>query len=302
MNTNQPHTVPQSPTVLRSLLHKISIVLEMIKFRHSLFALPFALVAMLVAADGIPETRVVFWIMLACVSARSMAMTYNRFADRHIDARNPRTRNRALPAGLLSPRFAIGFIVLALAVFLLSAAMLNRMCLYLSPIAIGVLLGYSHCKRHTRLTHYVLGLALAIAPLGAWIAVRGTLSDLPLFLAMGVLFWTAGFDIIYASLDIDFDRRDGIYSLPARVGLSRALKLAEIGHSLCVVCFALFLWQYGLGTWAWVALALSTLLLLLEHIIVRPNDLTYVSPAFFTANALISILFLAGCAIEVLGK
>jgi 4-hydroxybenzoate polyprenyltransferase len=284
----------------RGVAGKLGVVLEMIKFRHSVFALPFALSAMLVAANGWPSLWVTFWIVAACVAARSMAMAYNRVVDRAFDARNPRTRDRALPAGLLTVRFAWGFVILTGGAFLFCAAMLNWLCLACAPAVVVILLGYSHCKRFTRATHYVLGLALGLAPLGAWVAVRGTLAGLPVALGLGVLFWTAGFDILYATLDAEVDRREGLFSLPAGLGIGRALWIARGTHALAAACFAGFLWTSGLGVWAWGAGAVCLVLMVWQHFLVRAHDLSRVGPAFFTFNAVISLLFLAGCAVETL--
>lgn len=275
-------------------------VLRMIQFHHSVFALPFALTAMIAAAEGWPAWDTVLWIVVACVAARSMAMAYNRLADRDLDARNPRTAGRALPTGQVSAGFTWGFVGFSAAAFVFSAAMLNGLCLVLSPVAIAILLGYSHTKRFTQGSHYVLGGALGLAPLGAWIAVRGSLEGLPVLLALGVLLWTAGFDMIYACLDVAVDRREGLHSLPARVGVARALRVARVAHVLSVVCFGLFLAETGLGAWAWVGLAASAALLGVEHRQVGPRDLSRVGPAFFTCNALVSVIFFAGCAVEIL--
>ena len=284
----------------QDFLGRLAVVFEMIKFRHSFFALPFALASMLVAADGWPRFRTLFWIIIACVAARSMGMAFNRLVDRGIDARNPRTSDRALPAGLLSLQFTLGFIIASAMVFVFASAMLNLLCLLLSPFAIALLLGYSYCKSFTSSVHLVLGAALGLAPLGAWIAVRGSLEGLPIFLALGVLFWTAGFDIIYSCLDVDVDRRERLHSIPARVGIRRGLLLARGFHLLAAICFTLFTLYMSLGIWTWLALALIFALIALQHRMVNANDLSKVGPAFFTANAAISILFLIGCSLDVL--
>ncbi|MBN1867214.1 UbiA family prenyltransferase [Candidatus Sumerlaeota bacterium] len=281
-------------------LRRLAIVLEMIQFHHSLFALPFALSAMLVAARGWPTLATLFWIVVACVAARSMAMTYNRIADRDIDARNPRTRRRALPAGLVSVRFAWVFTAISAAAFVLAAGMLNTLCLALSPVAVAVLLGYSHWKRIGRGSHVLLGTALAIAPLGAWIAVTGSLRGLPVFLALGVVFWTAGFDIVYACQDTAFDRRHRLHSVPARVGVAGALRRSEWLHAGAALSFAGFAWTSRFGVFGWSGVAIVAAVLVLEHRIVSPDDLSRVGPAFFTFNAVVSVAFLVGCVLDVL--
>jgi len=288
------------PAGPRSLWGKVRVILEMIKFRHSVFALPFALASMVVAAGGWPSLRTISWIIVACVAARSMAMTFNRLADRGYDARNPRTRDRALPAGLVTVSFASAFAVVAAALFVFASAMLNRLCFFLSPLAIVVLLGYSFCKRFTEGVHVALGVALGLAPLGAWIAVRGSLDALPVLLAMGVVFWTAGFDIIYSCLDVECDRRENLHSLAARFGIVRALRAARWFHVFAVVCLVLFVVQMRLGPWSALALAVVSVLLFLEHSLVRAGDLSRVGPAFFTFNAWVSVVFFLGCAMDTM--
>jgi 4-hydroxybenzoate polyprenyltransferase len=277
------------------LFSKIADILEMIKFAHSLFALPFALVAMLVAARGLPSWSVALWVVVACVAARSMAMAHNRLVDRAIDARNLRTRDRALATGAIPVRNVRLFRLGSALVFVFASFMLNPLCFFLSPVAILILLGYSHTKRFTVASHLFLGLALSVAPAGAWIAVRGSFSGLPVFLCGAVLFWTAGFDIIYACLDADFDRREGLRSLPARLGVARALRVSSLLHFLCLIGLAVFLLRHGLDAPAWVGLAVVAVLLALERRMVHPDDLSRVNPAFFTVNATISVVFLIGC-------
>jgi 4-hydroxybenzoate polyprenyltransferase len=291
---------PSSPSsVARNFAEQSSRLGEMIKFPHSVFALPFALSAMLVAAGGLPRLSVLFWIVAACVSARTMAMTYNRLADREIDARNPRTRDRALVTGEVSIRFAWAIAVGSGLAFVFCAAMLNGLCLALSPVAIAVLLGYSHAKRWTEYSHFLLGAALGIAPLGAWIAVRGSLEGLPVFLSLGVILWTAGFDIVYACQDAEVDRHEGLFAIPARLGIKRALRIAAVLHAFSVVCFGLFVLEWRLVPVSPFVLVLIALLLRHEHRLVRPDDLSRVGPAFFNVNAIVSTVFFAGCAIDV---
>ena len=289
-----PSLVPPS-----AFVSKIGIILEMIKFEHSLFALPFALTAMLVAAHGLPGLWTIVWIVAACVAARSMAMAFNRVVDRDYDARNPRTNSRALPTGLITTTFAKGFVLSNAMAFVICAAMLNPLCLYLSPIVIIVLMGYSYCKRFTNTVHFILGLALGLAPLGAWIAVRGSFEGLPIFLSIGVILWTAGFDIIYSCQDVACDRRENLFSIPARIGIPAGLRFATYLHLLTALCFGLFLAENRLGFWSWTAFAIICVLLFIEHQIVHPKDLSRISPAFFTFNAVVSALFLAGCAVDI---
>ncbi|MCL5270402.1 MAG: putative 4-hydroxybenzoate polyprenyltransferase, partial [bacterium] len=219
----------------------------MIKFEHSVFALPFALLAMVMAAGGLPPAPTVGWIVLACVFARSAAMSFNRLHDERFDRLNPRTRGWALPAGLLTRRFVWTFMLLCCAGFIAAAAMLNRLALALSPVALAIVLGYSTAKRWTAGSHFLLGLALGIAPVGAWIGVRGALGLPPVLLAAGVVLWVAGFDIIYSCQDEAFDRRMGLFSLPARLGRRRALALSALCHAVAAVMFLVVAWAGGLG-------------------------------------------------------
>jgi len=265
----------------------------MIKIEHTLFALPFAFLGALLAANGIPSGRQIFWIVIAMVGARSAAMAFNRLADRHIDARNPRTATRALPAGLLSVGFVWAFTLAAAALFLLAAAMLNRLTLILSPIALGSVLLYSFTKRFTQFSHIVLGWCLAIAPTGAWIAVRGEIgSPVPLLLSLVVLLWTAGFDILYACQDFDFDRREELRSIPARFGIARALWIARGLHA---AAFFALIWLYvatGLGPLAFAGVIATGALLVYQHRLVRAGDLHRLNAAFFTTNAFVSVILL----------
>ncbi|MFP4579963.1 MAG: 4-hydroxybenzoate octaprenyltransferase [Candidatus Sumerlaeia bacterium] len=290
------YIAPLSPS-----LEAVASVLEMIKFSHSLFALPFALAAMVVAAGGWPSWPVLIWIVVACVAARSMAMAYNRLVDRHIDKRNPRTKDRHLPAGKVSVSFAVGFTALSAIIFVIAAFALNPLCLVLSPVAIAILMGYSHTKRFTQGSHLFLGLALSVAPAGAWIAVRGSMAGLPIFLCGAVLFWTAGFDIIYACLDVEFDRREHLFSVPAHFGIARALQISAILHLLSMAGFVIFVYRNDLNWIAWAGLLIIAVLLFFEHRIVRPDDLSKVGPAFFTFNALVSAVFFFGCLLALPG-
>jgi len=265
----------------------------MIKIEHTLFALPFAFLGAVLAANGVPAARQIFWIVVAMVGARSAAMAFNRIADRHIDKRNPRTAARAIPAGLLSVGFVWAFTIVSAAVFLTAAAMLNRLTLILAPVALGSVLLYSFTKRWTQFSHVVLGWCLSIAPTGAWIAVRGEIgSPVPLLLSLVVLLWTAGFDILYACQDYDFDRREGLRSIPARFGIARALWTAR---SLHAAAFLALVWLYlvtALGPLALAGVIATGALLVYQHRLVRAGDLHRLNAAFFTTNAFVSVILL----------
>ena len=263
---------------------------EMIKLSHTVFALPFAVIAMAEAADpGWPPLRTWLWVLAAMVSARTAAMTFNRLADRRFDATNPRTAGRALPAGRLSPRFAAAVTAVASAAFVGSAAALGPLCLALSPVALAWILGYSLTKRFTALAHLWLGLGLGIAPVGAWLAVTGRFAVEPLVLAGAVTCWVAGFDIVYSLQDESFDRAAGLHSLPAALGAARALAVARVLHVLAVAGFAAFAAMTGGGPLRWGAVAAAAGLLVWQHRLVRPDDLSRVDAAFFTANGILSL-------------
>jgi len=268
----------------------------MIKFSHTLFALPFALLAAFLAADGWPRAATLGKILLAMIGARSAAMAHNRLADRRLDAANPRTASRALPSGELSVRFVWVFLVCSVGLFVAAAASLNRLTLALSPVALVLLLAYSYTKRFTALSHLVLGLCLGIAPVGAWIAVRGSIALLPVLLGLAVLFWTAGFDVIYALQDESHDRAAGLRSIPARFGARTALWISAGFHATMVVLlFAV--WRLAGGGFVFLAGIAATLAALVyQHAIVRPGDLSRVDAAFFTANGFVSVT-LAACGI-----
>lgn len=276
-----------------------AITLEMIKWEHSIFALPFALTAAVLAAGGWPEGRVVFWIIVCMVSARSAAMAFNRWADSELDAANPRTAMRALPAGALSRQFVGGFVLMAALVFLLGAGMLNRMALALAPVALLVVLGYSYMKRVTRWSHLVLGLALGIAPSAAWIAVRGSLDARIVVLTTAVLLWVGGFDMLYACQDFEHDRRVGLRSVPQAFGLEGAFWLARVMHAAMIGMLVWLTVLFGLGVVAWVGIGIVTLLLTYEHAIVSPGDLKRMNAAFFTLNGIISVIFFIFVAADV---
>jgi len=265
----------------------------MIKIEHTLFALPFAFLGAVLAANGLPTLRQLGWIIVAMVGARSAAMAFNRVADRKIDARNPRTTMRALPAGTLSVGFVWLFTIVAALLFLLAAAMLNRLTLILSPIALGIVLLYSFTKRWTQFSHIVLGWCLSIAPTGAWIAVRGQIgSAVPLLLSLVVLLWTAGFDVLYACQDYDFDRTERLHSIPAQFGIDRALWISRGLHALA---FLTLTWLYllsGLGPLALAGVVITGALLVYQHRLVRSDDLSRLNAAFFTTNAFVSVILL----------
>ncbi|MEP6706545.1 MAG: UbiA-like polyprenyltransferase [Pyrinomonadaceae bacterium] len=272
----------------------IRTTLEMIKIEHTLFALPFAFLGAVLAARGIPSARQLLWIALAMVGARSAAMAFNRIADSSYDARNPRTQMRALPKGSLSIGFGWAFTIASAAVFLLAAAMLNRLTLVLSPVALASVLLYSYTKRWTTFSHIVLGWCLSIAPTGAWIAVRGTLnSGEPLLLSLVVLLWTAGFDVLYACQDYDFDRREGLHSIPARFGLARSLWIARTLHAGAFAALLALYFVTKLGPLALAGVAATGVLLVYQHTLVRADDLSRLNAAFFTTNAFVSVILFA---------
>ena len=266
----------------------------MIKIEHTLFALPFAFLGAVLAAKGLPSAWQILWIVVAMVGARSAAMAFNRIADRSFDAKNPRTASRALPAGLLSVGFVWAFTVVSAALFLLAAAMLNRLTLLLAPIALACVLLYSLTKRWTQLSHLVLGASLSIAPTGAWIAVRGAFeSPVPLLLSLVVLLWTAGFDVLYACQDYDFDRREGLRSIPARFGITRALWIARALHAAAFLALVWLFLMTGLGPIAFAGVVATGALLVYQHRLVRADDLSRLNAAFFTTNAFVSVILLA---------
>ena len=273
------------------LLRNLRLTLEMIKWEHSIFALPFALCGAMLAARGFPAAHQLVWIIVAMVAARSAAMAFNRLADASIDAANPRTHARALPAGHLTPAFVAAFVVVSSAIFIAAAAQLNRLALWLSPVALAVLLLYSYTKRFTRWSHLVLGLALGIAPAAAWIAVRGSLDVRILLLTAAVTFWVGGFDVLYACQDFEFDRQTGLHSIPRHLGIGRALWIARGSHVVMLVFLVALLWSFGLGRIAIAGVAVVAVLLAYEHSLVSSDDLTKLNAAFFTMNGVISVLF-----------
>ena len=282
------------------VLHNLRITLEMIKWEHSVFALPFALCGAMLAASGLPTAHQLLWIVIAMLAARSAAMAFNRLADATIDAANPRTHTRALPAGQLSPTFVATFVVVSCAIFILAASQLNRLTLWLSPVALAVLLLYSYTKRFTRLSHLVLGFALGIAPSAAWIAVRGSLDPRILLLTAAVTFWVAGFDILYACQDFEFDRTAGLHSIPRHIGIPAALWIARAFHLIMLILLVALLPAFALGKLALAGVIAVMLLLLYEHSLVKPNDLSKLNAAFFTMNGVISVVFALFIAADLL--
>jgi len=272
-------------------LKDLRVTLEMIKWEHSIFALPFALCGAMLAANGAPSVRQLSWIIVAMVAARSAAMSFNRLADAAIDAANPRTRTRALPSGTLSSAFVRNFIIVSSAMFVLAAWELNPLAFMLSPIALAVLLFYSYTKRWTRWSHLVLGFALGIAPAAAWIAVRGNLDPRILLLTVAVMFWVGGFDVLYACQDRDFDERAGLHSLPRYCGIRGSLWIARIFHLIMVSFLVAVVWSFGLGRIAAVGVAVVFLLLAYEHSLVSKDDLSRLNAAFFTMNGIVAVVF-----------
>src|ERR1700678_3344766 len=263
----------------------------MIKWEHSIFALPFAFCGAMLAAGGLPAWRQLAWIVVAMVSARSAAMAFNRLADASIDAANPRTATRALPVGQLTPAFVTTFVLASCGVFFVAASQLNRLTLILSPVALAVILLYSYCKRFTRWSHLILGFALGIAPAAAWIAVRGSLDPRILLLTAAVTFWVGGFDVIYACQDHDYDRSHGLHSLPRHLGLRNALVVARLFHVLMLGLLIALIVVFGLGKLAVIGVMAVAALLLYEHTLVRHDDFSKLNAAFFTMNGVISVVF-----------
>ena len=273
--------------------------LELVKFSHTIFALPFALAAMLVAAHGLPDARIFVWIVVAMVGARTAAMGFNRIVDRQIDAGNPRTQNRELPAGKVSLQGAVALVVVASILFFVAAWQINSLALLLSPLTLCALFFYSFCKRFTSLSHFVLGLCLGIAPVGAWVAVTGKIEWAPCVLCAAVIAWVAGFDMIYATMDVEFDRQTGLNSMVTKIGISRALNFARLLHVAFLGLLLAFGALTGLGALYYGAVALIGGFIIYEHILVKPDDLRRVNAAFFTMNGAISVFFLVAIAVSV---
>jgi 4-hydroxybenzoate polyprenyltransferase len=284
------------------IFRKIGVTLEMIKWEHSIFVLPFALTGAMLAAGGWPPAMKLVWIIVCMVSARSAAMAFNRWADASIDAANPRTATRAIPAGLLSRGFVGGFTLAMAAIFILAASRLNHLTLLLSPLALAIVLSYSYTKRFSRFSHLFLGLAMGTAPTAAWIAVRGSLDPRILLLTAAVLFWGAGFDVLYACQDFEHDRRVGLRSIPAAIGIPASFLVSNLMHIAALVFLILLVKVFALGAAAWVGIAVVAGLLLYEHLIVSPRDLRRLNAAFFTMNGVIAILFFVFVATDLLWR
>jgi 4-hydroxybenzoate polyprenyltransferase len=283
---------------------RLRLTLDMIKFEHSIFALPFALTGAMLAwrNAGFPAEGAAWkliWIVIAMVGARSAGMAFNRILDADIDGLNPRTKSRHLPAGLLSAGFAWGFLIFMAAVLVVAAGMLGPLCLQLSPLALAIVMGYSYTKRFTSWSHVVLGFALGIAPAAAWIAVDGSLDPRILWLTAAVTFWTAGFDMIYSCQDFEFDRGSGLHSVPKRLGIAGALALSRLLHLAMLVCLVMLLQSFSLGLLGAVGIGIVALLLVYEHSLVKADDLSRVNAAFFTVNGYVSVLFFVFWAADV---
>jgi 4-hydroxybenzoate polyprenyltransferase len=278
---------------MNSIFAKLKTTLAMIKFEHTLFALPFAFLGAILAANGFPTWWQILWITVAMFGARSAAMTFNRIVDRETDARNPRTASRELPTGKLSVGFAWAFLYVSIAVFVLASYLLNWLTFALSPVALLFVLGYSYAKRFTAFAHVLLGIALSISPSAAWIAVRGNLLDVePILLSLLVMMWTAGFDVLYACQDYEFDRVAGLRSIPARFGIKRALWIARLFHFQAFIVLVLLYFVTGLGWLALAGVIAVGALLIYQHTLVRADDLSRMNAAFFTTNAFVSVILL----------
>ncbi len=275
-------------------MRRVALYLEAVKFEHTIFALPFAYLGMALAAGGLPTLAQFWWVTLAMAGARTLAMAANRLIDWRLDALNPRTAGRALPRGLLSTVDMVGLCLISFLVLALAAWQLNELCLQLLPAAVVVLVGYPYTKRFTWLSHWILGLADGLAPVGGWIAVSGQLAWQPLVLGLAVGIWIAGFDLIYACQDVHFDRAHGLCSVPARFGIAAALRLSAASHAATVVLLGLLGYALGLGFPFWLGLAAAAALLVYEHRLVRPDDLSRLDVAFFNVNGYIAVIVFVG--------
>ena len=282
------------------MYRQLKIVLEMVKVEHTVFALPFAFMSALLALRGWPDMEKAAWILLAMVGARSAAMAFNRLVDLPFDSKNPRTAGRALPRRLVTKGFVIGFIVVSSAALVFAASRLNPLSLALSPLALAIVFFYSFTKRFTWLSHIFLGVALAAAPIGAWIALRGTIEATPLILGLAVVLWVSGFDIIYSCQDVEFDQKESLYSIPERFGTAAALRISLFFHLIMIGILAFLFWKENLGVISYLGLAVVGLLLAYEHSLVRPGDMSRANTAFFTVNGWISILMFISIMIDLL--
>lgn len=274
-------------------MRKLRIILEMIKFEHTVFALPFAVMSAFIAADGFPPLPKLGWILVAMVGARSCAMAFNRLADAEIDSKNPRTAMRAIPAGLITKSAVWIFTIVSAGLLVVAAWRLNPLAFALSPVALIVVMGYSYTKRFTAFSHFWLGLALSISPVGAWIAIHGSFALPPIILCLVVLLWTAGFDIIYACQDVNFDRKHGLRSIPAKIGIRWALWLSSTLHVIAVLLLLAIPFLVELGLFYYIGVGIVVLIFIYEHAIVKPTDLSRVNLAFFTLNGMISLVLMA---------
>ena len=272
----------------------------MVKIEHTIFALPFAFMSALLALRGWPDMKQVAWILLAMVGARSAAMAFNRLVDLPFDSKNPRTVNRALPQRLVTKRFVVGFIIISSAALVFAASQLNRLSLILSPLALAIVFFYSFTKRFTWLSHIFLGIALAAAPIGAWVALCGTIGLTPLLLGLAVVLWVSGFDIIYSCQDVDFDGKESLFSIPRRFGTAAALRISIFFHVIMIGILVFLFWKESLGTISYLGLAIVGLLLAYEHNLIRPEDMSRANTAFFTINGWISILLFLSTMIDLL--
>lgn len=282
------------------VFHKLKIFLGMIKFEHTIFALPFAFVGALLTEKSVPTMHDLLWITLAMVGARTAAMSLNRIIDRRIDARNPRTAGRALPKGLLNVTEVWGYVFLSFAILLYSSYQLSPLAFHLFPVAVLVLLIYSYTKRFSWTCHLFLGAALGLAPLGSWIAIAGRFDLAPVLLALGVLFWVAGFDIIYACDDYEFDRKEGLYSIPASFGIKKALSISMVFHILAPLLFLAAGLILNLGALYLAGVMVAVVILFYQHTLVRPDDLSRAGVAFFNLNGILSVIMLAFTFLDVL--
>lgn len=274
---------------MAAVFQKISVYLRMIKFSHSVFALPFAFTSALIAASGIPSLNRIFWIIVAMVGARSGAMGLNRIIDRKIDSANPRTAGRELPRGVISTGEAVIFVIISFSLLVFASYMLNPLCLKLSPLALAVLFLYSYTKRFTWASHFILGLSISAAPLGAWMAVKGTFNAEIIPLGIAVIFWLAGFDVLYALQDMDFDRKYGLYSIPRKFGIRKSLHLSRIFHAISFLLLVVSGFIFRLGGFYWVGMFVIAGLFLYEHSLIKENDLGKLDMAFFNMNGYISM-------------